>query len=287
MSRKDAAPRAGERNRGHVRCGCNARLLVVKQQTGDGWVVSTFVEEHNHPLATPSRVHLLRSHRGVSKIKKALVQQFSEANIPTCQQVRLLEICAGGPSSLGCVEKDIRNYQRDVRHEMLGHDTETLIEHFTLSILHLRKRKIQTLSLIMRLMTRINLCAVFGQTVNQEGHTHILVMSLCLTQHTTRTEKMNVVLYNDQYHMLVHIIKQSESPAEFKQQWIKVMETTKLGNNEWLSSLFEIRSRWVPAYVKHVFAAGMSSSQRSESGHSFLKKYVDRKNLFDRFCCPI
>ncbi|KAL2506119.1 Protein FAR1-RELATED SEQUENCE 5 [Abeliophyllum distichum] len=131
MSRKDATPRAGERNRGHVRCGCNARLLVVKQQTGNGWVVSTFVEEHNHPLATPSRVHLLRSHWSVSKTKKDLVQQFSEANIPTCQQVRLLEIDAGGPSSLGCVEKDIRNYQRDVRHEMLGHDAETLIEHFT------------------------------------------------------------------------------------------------------------------------------------------------------------
>ncbi|KAL2527699.1 Protein FAR1-RELATED SEQUENCE 5 [Abeliophyllum distichum] len=96
-------------------------------------------------------------------------------------------------------------------------------------------------------------------------------------------EKMNVVLYNDQYHRLVHIIKKSESPAEFEQQWIEVMETTELGNNEWLSSLFEIRSRWVPAYVKHVFAAGMSSSQRSESGHSFLKKYVDRKNSLTDF----
>ncbi|KAL2461313.1 Protein FAR1-RELATED SEQUENCE 5 [Abeliophyllum distichum] len=94
---------------------------------------------------------------------------------------------------------------------------------------------------------------------------------------------MNVVLYNDQYHRLVHIIKQSESPAEFEQQWIEVMETTELGNNEWLISLFEIRSRWVPAYVKHVFATGMSSSQRSESGHSFLKKYVDRKNSLTDF----
>ncbi|KAL2517295.1 Protein FAR1-RELATED SEQUENCE 5 [Abeliophyllum distichum] len=36
--------------------------------------------------------------------------------------------------------------------------------------------------------------------------------------------------------------------------------------------------RWVPAYVKHMFSAGMSSSQRSESGHSFFKRYVNRKN---------
>ncbi|KAL2492653.1 Protein FAR-RED IMPAIRED RESPONSE 1 [Abeliophyllum distichum] len=32
------------------------------------------------------------------------------------------------------------------------------------------------------------------------------------------------------------------------------------------------------AYVNHIFSAGMSSSQRAESGHSFFKKYVNRKN---------
>lgn len=42
--------------------------------------------------------------------------------------------------------------------------------------------------------------------------------------------------------------------------------------------MYEIRFRSVLAYVKHVFSAGMSSSQRSESGHSFMKKYINRKN---------
>lgn len=101
----------------------------MKQQTGILWPVSHFVEEHNHPLTTPSKVHLLRSHRNVSAAKKALVQQFSEANIPTCQQVRLMEIDAGGPSSMGLAEKDITNHQRDVNQALLGHDAETLIEH--------------------------------------------------------------------------------------------------------------------------------------------------------------
>ncbi|KAL2475805.1 Protein FAR-RED IMPAIRED RESPONSE 1 [Abeliophyllum distichum] len=56
------------------------------------------------------------------------------------------------------------------------------------------------------------------------------------------------------------------------------MVGTGLQSNEWLHSMYDIRARWVPAYVKHIFSAGMSSSQRSESGHSFLKKYVNRKN---------
>ncbi|KAL2479806.1 Protein FAR1-RELATED SEQUENCE 5 [Abeliophyllum distichum] len=129
MRRKDSVPWICEKNRGHTRCGCNARFSVVKQQSV-GMVVRKFVEEYNHALTTPSRVHLLRSHRDVSTTKKALMQQFSEANIPTFQQIRLMEIDVGGLSSLGCVERDIGNYESKARQEMPGHDAEILIEYF-------------------------------------------------------------------------------------------------------------------------------------------------------------
>ncbi|KAL2491960.1 Protein FAR1-RELATED SEQUENCE 5 [Abeliophyllum distichum] len=86
------------------------------------------------------------------------------------------------------------------------------------------------------------------------------------------------MLYNEQYHKLVHIIKDSETPDEFERRWNEAMELTNLGCNEWLRSMYDIRSRWVPAYVNHIFSPGMSSSQQSESGHSFCKKYVNRKN---------
>ncbi|KAL2484853.1 Protein FAR1-RELATED SEQUENCE 5 [Abeliophyllum distichum] len=279
------------------------------------------------------------------------------------------EIDAGGLSSLGCVEKDIRNYQRNVRHEILGHDAETLIEHFTFEkeknsnfVFDYEtddenkfvrcfwadcesRRSYAYFGDVIVFDTTYNTnrySMVFGPFVgvNHHGQTVIFGCGL-LSDETTESffwsftkfieampnhvapgaiiteqdaaiaraisivlpstlhrfcmwhvlnklsEKMNVVLYNDQYHRLVHIIKQSESLAEFEQQWIEVMETTELGNNEWLSSLSEIRSRWVPAYVKHVFAAGVSSSQRSECGHSFLKKYVDRKNSLTDFVARI
>ena len=39
-----------------------------------------------------------------------------------------------------------------------------------------------------------------------------------------------------------------------------------------------MRDRWVPAFVNHIFAAGMSSSQRAESSHSFFKRYISKKN---------
>ncbi|XP_042009035.1 protein FAR1-RELATED SEQUENCE 5-like [Salvia splendens] len=120
-----------KRARGEVRTDCKAKISIVKQQTGPYWSISLFSEGHNHGLSTPSKVHLLRSHRSVSAAKRVLTQQFSEANIPTFQQMQLMEIEHGGPESVSCTERDIRNLERDMRDEQKGIDAETLVEFFT------------------------------------------------------------------------------------------------------------------------------------------------------------
>ncbi|KAL2461525.1 Protein FAR1-RELATED SEQUENCE 5 [Abeliophyllum distichum] len=324
------------------------------------WVVNKFVAEHNHALCTPSRVHLLRSHRCVTATKKALAQQFSEANIPTCQQLRLMEIDAGGAASIGYVERDLRNHERDIREQLKGHDAETLIEFFSFekekspnfyfnyetdsentfvrcfwadsesrrsykcfgeAVVFDTTYNTNKYSMIFAPFVGVN---HHGQTVlfgcgllsNESTESFVWLLSnfldvmsgqapniiitdqdaaiaksismvLPLTFHrycmwhilNKFSEKMNVMVHNEEYHMLVNIIKNSESPDEFEARWSAIMEsTTDLGCNEWLCSMYDLRFRWVPAYVKHIFSAGMSSSQRSESGHSFFKRYVNRKN---------
>ena len=42
--------------------------------------------------------------------------------------------------------------------------------------------------------------------------------------------------------------------------------------------MYALRHKWVPTYFSHVFFARMLSSQRSESSHSFFKKYISNKN---------
>ncbi|XP_073067188.1 uncharacterized protein [Primulina eburnea] len=88
------------------------------------------MESHNHPLSTPSKVHLLRSHRTVYASKKALSQQFAEANVPTCQQMRLFEIESGEPEHVGGIERGIRKYEKMLRDEHKGIDAETLVDFF-------------------------------------------------------------------------------------------------------------------------------------------------------------
>ncbi|XP_020270897.1 protein FAR1-RELATED SEQUENCE 5-like [Asparagus officinalis] len=73
-------------------------------------------------------------------------------------------------------------------------------------------------------------------------------------------------------------IWKSETPEEFDLQWESLIKKSGLEGNKWLQDQFELRSRWIPAYVNHIFSADMSSSQRAESGHAFFKKFVSKNN---------
>lgn len=42
-----------------------------------------------------------------------------------------MEIEYGGPGNIGCIEKDIRNYERDFKEDMKGIDAETFIDFLT------------------------------------------------------------------------------------------------------------------------------------------------------------
>ncbi|GAA0156387.1 hypothetical protein LIER_13899 [Lithospermum erythrorhizon] len=90
---------------------------------------------------------------------------------------------------------------------------------------------------------------------------------------------------------LPHVIKQNENfirkfnkcifksltDEQFNMKWWKMVARFDLQENEWIHSLFEDRSKWVPTYMKDVFLAGMSTAQRSESINSFFDKYIQKK----------
>ncbi|KAL5701055.1 hypothetical protein ACHQM5_026434 [Ranunculus cassubicifolius] len=59
-------------------------------------------------------------------------------------------------------------------------------------------------------------------------------------------------------------IYQSLEITEFETNWQSFIAKYELGKNEWLTSLYEERHRWVPIFLKDTFWAGMSTTQRSE-----------------------
>ena len=70
---------------------------------------------------------------------------------------------------------------------------------------------------------------------------------------------------------------------EFENAWDVLIKKYELQNNDWLCRLYLERNRWVPSFVKDVFWAGMSSTQRSESMNSYFDGYINSKTTLKQF----
>ncbi|RYR26417.1 hypothetical protein Ahy_B02g060643 isoform L [Arachis hypogaea] len=87
------------------------------------------------------------------------------------------------------------------------------------------------------------------------------------------------------------VVWNSHSKDSFDRNWNDFLLNFGLVDNKWLSDclwvyyadLYEDRHIWVPIYLDHHFWAGMRSTQRSESMHSFFNKYITRNSSLIQF----
>ncbi|XP_021729927.1 protein FAR-RED IMPAIRED RESPONSE 1-like [Chenopodium quinoa] len=79
------------------------------------------------------------------------------------------------------------------------------------------------------------------------------------------------------------IIYGSLDADEFVDRWADAIDYYKLGDNSWLEGLYEERNMWIPAYLKHLFWAGMKTTQPSESFNHLFKGYVDKHTTLSEF----
>ncbi|XP_071678107.1 protein FAR1-RELATED SEQUENCE 5 [Lolium perenne] len=79
------------------------------------------------------------------------------------------------------------------------------------------------------------------------------------------------------------VVYDSLTIKDFEDSWMRMLERYNIADNEWLKGLYENRHRWVPAFVKDTFWAGMSTTQRSESMHAFFDGYVNAKTTLKHF----
>ncbi|XP_057493375.1 protein FAR1-RELATED SEQUENCE 5-like isoform X2 [Actinidia eriantha] len=70
---------------------------------------------------------------------------------------------------------------------------------------------------------------------------------------------------------------------QFENAWAGFIKKYELESNTWLEGLYSERKRWVPAYLKDVFWAGMSSTQRSEGMNAYFDGYIHSKTTLKQF----
>ncbi|XP_031477425.1 protein FAR1-RELATED SEQUENCE 5-like [Nymphaea colorata] len=82
--------------------------------------------------------------------------------------------------------------------------------------------------------------------------------------------------------MFFDCVKDSLTVEEFEQRWDAFVTGYDLREKEWIQSLYNIRQKWVPAYLRSAFFAGMSTTQKRESINAFLKNFMNSSTgLFD------
>ena len=80
-----------------------------------------------------------------------------------------------------------------------------------------------------------------------------------------------------------YVVYDALTKEEFQKRWDRVIEMFELRSNEWVLGLYEERHCWVPAFVKDIFWAGMSTIKRSESMHAFFDGYINSKTTLKQF----
>lgn len=73
------------------------------------------------------------------------------------------------------------------------------------------------------------------------------------------------------------------TPDTFEGCWRLVLDKYNLRENAWLQSLYNIRHKWIPAYLKDSFFAELSTTQRLESMNRFFRKHFDMKISLQAF----
>ncbi|XP_071939829.1 protein FAR-RED IMPAIRED RESPONSE 1-like [Coffea arabica] len=72
-----------------------------------------------------------------------------------------------------------------------------------------------------------------------------------------------------------HCIYGYENENDFFEGWSEMLKMYGLEDNKWLKKMFDIKEKWILVYGRETFCADITTTQRSESMNSVIKKLLD------------
>ncbi|XP_027071742.2 protein FAR1-RELATED SEQUENCE 5-like [Coffea arabica] len=113
-----------------TRVNCKACLKIRYDLKIKKYVVSGFISEHTHRLASPESVAFMRSHRRVSDGAYAQAHTLRRIGVGASQIVKLFALQAGGYGNIGFTPKDLYNKLHSKRmEEIAGGDAEAALAY--------------------------------------------------------------------------------------------------------------------------------------------------------------
>ena len=117
------------RRRKLTREGCKARIIFKRTSKGK-YEVERFHEGHTHTLATLRKRQFLRSARSINNVHKNLLLSYNKATIGPSKVYQLLKEQVGSYDDIGCTQRDLQNYSRDLKALIKDSDAHMFIENF-------------------------------------------------------------------------------------------------------------------------------------------------------------
>lgn len=121
--------RETESSKDTTRTGCNAHVQFSVSREGI-WTVQKVVADHNHYLASPNKVHKLRSQRRVIEADRHLIGQIREAGMKLSQVYDFMVAFYGGANKVPFSKMDCNNeIGRERKKYLESNDSQTLLEY--------------------------------------------------------------------------------------------------------------------------------------------------------------
>lgn len=108
-----------------------------------------------------------------------------------------------------------------------------------------------------------------------------------ISKHIAEKEVLLKSQYGDEFSKFFNNWYRASTISKCEERWKALKEKFEIDENasSWLSKMYRLREHWVNAYLKDVFWAGMTSSQRSESINAFFDGFVNSRTQLMEFVC--
>ncbi|XP_076931928.1 protein FAR1-RELATED SEQUENCE 9-like [Bidens hawaiensis] len=85
-------------------------------------------------------------------------------------------------------------------------------------------------------------------------------------------EKLAHPTFHEELKKCVH---ETETVNEFESCWHDLVDRYKIGDNEWLKSIYSARHQWVPVYMKDTFFGELHPTEETSNRNMFFDGYVN------------
>ncbi|KMZ68649.1 hypothetical protein ZOSMA_234G00240 [Zostera marina] len=122
-----------EKKQRRIRNSCSGYLAMIYislDRSSKLWRVVNFIQDHNHPLMTPSKKRYLPVNRVITPLSRALFQSLNTSNISPSDQYCVAAQEVGGFDHIQFTPSDLSNMRRDDRCNIIQRNADLLIELF-------------------------------------------------------------------------------------------------------------------------------------------------------------